>query len=77
MATTRHTASRGALLTLDAAAQAAREGFACLFSTSDEYEAALIARRRAEGRYRRSHLWPIVMAIGCGLTLAGLVLVSL
>jgi hypothetical protein len=62
---------------LDDAAQAARSGFACMFSTSDEYEAALIAERRAEGRYGSSHFWPVATLVGCGLTVAGAVLMML
>ena len=38
-------------MSLEAAAASARGGFACLFSTADEYETALIAERRAQGRY--------------------------
>lgn len=53
---------------LEDAAQAARSGFACMFSTADEYEAALIAERRAEGRYGSSRVWPAAMLIGCSLT---------
>ncbi len=56
---------------LDDAAQAARSGFVCMFSTSDEYEAALIAERRAEGRYSPSAFWPVAMFVGCSLTAAG------
>ena len=43
-----------------------------MFSTSDEYETALIMERRAQGRYdpRRSP-WPIVMFVGCALMVAG------
>jgi hypothetical protein len=77
MIATRHDSPRTALIMLDAAAQAARSGFACMFSTSDEYEAALIAERRAEGRYRRSRFWPITMFVGCGLTVAGVALLML
>jgi hypothetical protein len=62
---------------LDAAAQATRSGFACMFSTSDEYEAALIAKRRAEGRYGGSNFWPVAMFVGCGLTVAGAALLML
>jgi len=49
--------------------------FACLFSSSDEYESALISERRAQGRYnhRRSR-WPIVTFVGCSLVVAGSVL---
>jgi hypothetical protein len=63
------------LNSLEAAATSARGGFACLFSTSDEYEMALISERRAQGRYAapRSH-WPVVMLVGCTLMLAGTVL---
>ncbi len=47
MMTSRDHTSNPALLSLDAAASAARSGFACMFSSSDEYETALIA----QGRY--------------------------
>jgi hypothetical protein len=43
-----------------------------MFSTSDEYETALISERRAHGRYhRRRNRWPIVMFAGCTLMIAG------
>jgi hypothetical protein len=61
-----------ALTSLEAAAVSARGGFACMFSTSDEYETALIMERRAQGRYgRRRSPWPIVMFVGCALMVAG------
>jgi len=41
------------LMSLEAAAASARAGFACMFSTSEEYETALISERRAQGRYDR------------------------
>jgi hypothetical protein len=47
--------ARTALLTLEADAVSARSGFACMFSTADEYESALIAERRAQGRYGRAY----------------------
>ncbi|HEX9587727.1 MAG TPA: hypothetical protein VGA15_08275 [Bradyrhizobium sp.] len=63
-----------ALTSLEAAAVAARGGFACMFSTSDEYETALILERRAQGRYdRRRSPWPAVMFVGCALMAAGTV----
>ncbi|MEA2864811.1 MAG: hypothetical protein QOC84_2767 [Bradyrhizobium sp.] len=64
-----------ALTSLEAAAASARGGFACVFSTSDEYETALITERRAQGRYdgHRSP-WPAVMFLGCALMVAGAVL---
>jgi hypothetical protein len=74
MAVTRPDSPRTALMMLEDAAQAARSGFACAFSTADEYEAALIAERRAEGRYSSSRLWPVVTLVGCSLTVAGAVL---
>jgi hypothetical protein len=67
--------TRTALMSLEAAAVAARGGFACMFSTSDEYETALIRERRAQGRYDtpRSR-WPLAMFVGCTLMVAGTVL---
>jgi hypothetical protein len=63
--------SNAALVSLESAVAATRGGFACMFSTSDEYEAALIAQRRAQGRYDppRSR-WPMAMFIGCALAIA-------
>jgi hypothetical protein len=65
-----------ALMSLEAAAVSARGGFACMFSSSDEYETALIVERRAQGRYsqRQRSPWPTVMLVGCTLMLAGTVL---
>ena len=64
-----------ALMSLEAAAMSARGGFACMFSTSDEYETALITERRAQGRYNRpkSRL-PLMLFVGCALMVAGTVL---
>ena len=63
-----------ALLSLEAAAASARGGFACTFSTSDEYETALITERRAQGRYGNTRSrWPAVMFVGCTLMVAGTV----
>jgi hypothetical protein len=63
------------LTSLEAAAISARGGFACMFSTSDEYETALITQRRAQGRYgqRRSN-WPAILFVGCAMLVAGAVL---
>ena len=62
-------------MALEAAAASARGGFACMFSSSDEYESALITERRAQGLYepQRRH-WPAVMFLGCALAVAGTVL---
>jgi hypothetical protein len=66
---------QAALMALEAAAASARGGFACMFSSSDEYETALISERRAQGRYdRQGRRWPTVMFLGCALMLAGTVL---
>jgi len=62
-------------MSLEAAAATARSGFACVFSTADEYEHALIAERRAQGRYGRSGRWPVLMFFGCSLMVAGAALV--
>jgi hypothetical protein len=62
-------------MSLEAAAASARAGFGCVFSTSDEYETALITERRAQGRYDRPrNPWPAVMFVGCALILVGTVL---
>jgi hypothetical protein len=64
--------AQAALTSLEADAAFARSGFACLFANSDEYELALIARRRAEGRYRRpSRHWPVLLFMGCAMLVAG------
>lgn len=64
--------AQSALLSLEADAVSARGGFACMFSTADEYESAVIAERRAQGRYGRgANPWPIAMLIGCALAMMG------
>jgi hypothetical protein len=75
METIRRHNAQAALMSLEAAAASARGGFACMFSTSDEYETALIMERRAQGRYAtpRSR-WPLAMFAGCALMVAGIVL---
>ncbi len=75
MDTPRNQGPDAALISLEAAAASARGGFACMFSTSDEYETALITQRRAQGRYDRPRSpWPAVMLAGCTLMVAGAVL---
>ena len=56
---------------LEATVASARAGFACIFSTSDESENALITARRAEGRYRSVFDWQPVILGGCALALLG------
>jgi hypothetical protein len=68
----RNRGAQAALLSLEADAASARGGFACLFSTSDEYESALISERRAQGRYARPKSpWPLVLFGGCTLLMLG------
>ena len=75
MDTPRSQNAHAALMSLEAAAVSARGGFACMFSTSDEYETALITERRAQGRYDQPrNRWPAVMFVGCALLVAGTVL---
>ena len=64
--------ARAALLSLEADAASARGGFACLFSTSDEYEEALISERRAQGRYARPQSqWSLALFVGCTVLMLG------
>ena len=75
METIRSPDAHSALMSLEAKAVSARGGFACMFSTSDEYESALITERRAQGRYDQPRSrWPLVMFAGCALVIAGAVL---
>jgi hypothetical protein len=67
--------SQADLIWLEAAAASARGGFACMFSTSEEYETALITERRAQGRYhQRRSRWPAILFVGCAMMVAGMVL---
>jgi hypothetical protein len=76
MDTYRRRNPQAALTALEAAAASARGGFACMFSSSDEYENALISERRAQGAYgRQRRRWPAaLMFLGCSLAAAGTVL---
>jgi hypothetical protein len=66
---------QAALMSLEAAAVTARGGFACMFSTSEEFESALITQRRAQGRYdQRRRRWPAIMFAGCAMMVVGTVL---
>ena len=68
----RNRGAQAALLSLEADAVSARGGFACMFSTADEYESALIAERRARGRYGRPYNpWPIAMFAVCAIAMMG------
>ncbi len=63
--------SQSDIIALEATVASARNGFACMFSTSDEYENALITARRAEGRYGSAFDWQPVVLGGCALVLLG------
>jgi len=77
MRISRNHAPKALLLALEAKAASARAGFACLFSTSDEYEAALITERRALGHYdRRRTRWPVVAFIAGAMLIVGAVLLA-
>jgi len=66
---------QAALTSLEAAAVSARGGFACMFSSSEEFETALISERRAQGRYdQRRTRWPAIFFVGCALMVVGTVL---
>ena len=66
---------QAALMSLEAAAASARGGFACMFSSSEEFETALISERRAQGRYdQRRTRWPAILFAGCTLMVVGTVL---
>jgi hypothetical protein len=67
---------RDLTISLEEIAVSARTGFACMFSTSDEYEAALISKRRAEGRYRKPNPWPTIAFCGAVLVIAGAALLA-
>jgi hypothetical protein len=67
--------SQAALMSLEAAAVTARGGFACMFSSSEEFETALITERRAQGRYDQPRTrWPVILFVGCAMMVVGTVL---
>ena len=46
-----------------------------MYSTSDEYEHALISERRAQGRYAAPRRrWPVVLFVVCTIAVAAVVL---
>jgi len=66
-ATNRHHGATADLVSLEARAAAAGSVWACMFSSADEYEDALIQHRRAEGRYGSGAAWQWRLAVGAGL----------
>ena len=76
MPPTRSNTREPTLASLEEIAVSVRDDFACMFSTADEYQAALIDKRRAEGRYDRSGHWPIIAFWGCSLAVACMVLLA-
>ena len=66
------------ILSLEADVASARSGFACIFSSSDEYEHALIIERRAQGRYAaRQNRGPMIAFVSLTLLVAGTVVYCL
>ena len=59
---------------LEALAESAGRTLACGFSSSDEYEAAVIAERRAEGRYGSLYRPPLALIYGIGAAILATVL---
>jgi len=57
-------------LALEGCADSAGRALACMFSSSDEFEAALIAERRAEGRYGPRKYRKQKLIAGAGIALA-------
>jgi len=76
MMISRNHAPEALLLALEADAASARSGFACVFSTADEYEAALITARRAQGRYHRRNPWPVAAFVACAFVIIGAALLA-
>jgi hypothetical protein len=68
---TRHDTQQSAAAALESAVASARAGFVCMFSSSDEYEDALISERRAQGRYGRTSFLPVGLFVGLTLVVAG------
>jgi hypothetical protein len=75
MITSRDTSPNATMTSLEAAVVSARSGFACMFSSSDEYESAVISERRAQGRYGAPRgNWPTLAFVGVSVTVAAVVL---
>jgi hypothetical protein len=75
MSSARNDQTHPGLISLEAAAASARGGFACMFSSSDEYETALITERRTQGRYTSSRIiWPKIVFTGCLVLVLGSVI---
>lgn len=64
-----------AVLALEARAERARAALACIYSSSAEFDAALIAERRAAGVYgsKRQRKQMLVTAVGIAAALAVMV----
>ena len=63
--------------TLELAAQQAGSALACDFTSSAEYEAALIQKRRDAGRYGRRGPGQFFLASGCGVAVVVVTLLLL
>jgi hypothetical protein len=65
------------IVTLEAYAERAGAAMACIYSSSTEYDAALIAERRAAGVYgpRRYRKQKLATAAGFAVALAAIILI--
>lgn len=69
--------SDNSVAALEVSAQQAGAALACLYSSSDEYDAALIAERRAAGVYgpRRQRRQMLIASAGVAVGVAVIILV--
>ncbi len=74
-------ASRPDTASLEQHAERAGAAWACSYSSSEEYDAALIAERRAAGVYgprrARRQLFLTIAGVGSGLGMIGLLIATL
>jgi hypothetical protein len=59
---------------LESRAHSAGQALGCSYSSADEYEAALIAERRAEGRYGPRKYWKMNASVYAAIVSAMIVL---
>jgi hypothetical protein len=71
-----HGSSLAQSVALEGCALSAGAALACAFSSSDEYEAALIAKRRAEGRYGPRAQWRRTIAGAAAIAVALAVVIA-
>lgn len=69
--------SDNSVMSLEARAEQAGAALACLYSSSDEYDSALIAERRAAGVYgpRRQRRQMLIASAGVAAAVAVIILI--